>query len=167
MDEETFKVEGKKKEIRSEKIGIPFRLKERENKANKYVIGSTIFIWCLIFLFVIYFVDIILGVMGLKIYANNSGEVLEIIKMLLFTICGYLFGKNEKNIDDCEKKEQFFLVNNISKQILLYEMEREPKRALFSYATNDAQKTSERRYANEYGGANPGYGSCAGCGRLS
>ncbi len=105
MDEETFKVEGKKKEIRSEKIGIPFRLKERENKANKYVIGSTIFIWCLIFLFVIYFVDIILGVMGLKIYANNSGEVLEIIKMLLFTICGYLFGKNEKNIDDCEKKE--------------------------------------------------------------
>lgn len=38
------------------------------------------------------------------------------------------------------------------------------KQALFSYAINGDKKASERRCAYEYGRANPGHGSCAGCG---
>lgn len=67
---------------------------------DKYVIGSMIFIGCLIFLAAIYVIDTGLGVFGLE-HVGVTKEVLETVKTLLFTICGYLFGKNVNH--SCKK----------------------------------------------------------------
>ena len=78
----------------------------KENKKGKseggrfqqYVIGSRIFIYVLSFLAVIYLVDILLGVFKVheSLYTEN---ILETVKTLAFTICGYLFGKSDSDLN--------------------------------------------------------------------
>ena len=65
-----------------------------DERVSKYLIGTKVFMTCLFFLLIIYVADIILSVGGLD-KSELTVEILEIVKTLLFTICGYLFGRAE------------------------------------------------------------------------
>lgn len=96
--EKSKKIEEKGKEEEESK-------KSKKKEIDKYVIGSQIFRRCLCLLAIIYFVDILLGVCGFE-HAGVTEEVLETVKTLLFTISGYLFGKNASYYSECKSENE-------------------------------------------------------------
>lgn len=71
------------------KDGITEVTKPKQN-LQEYIVGSGLFGFCLIFLMIIYVVDIVHG-------GNYTETILETVKTLCFTICGYLFGRSKLN----------------------------------------------------------------------
>ena len=75
------------------------KLKEKKRKEwQRFEISSWIFIAVLIFLVLIFFVDIWMRVRGYQ-SGEYTENILEAVKTLAFTICGYLFGKSK---EECE-----------------------------------------------------------------
>lgn len=69
--------------------------KEDERQENRYFNAVRIFIGCLIFLGIVYGVDVIAsGVLKGELSTITDG-VVEIIKTLLFSLSGYLFARKE------------------------------------------------------------------------
>lgn len=69
--------------------------KEDQRQDNRYFNAVKIFIGCLIFLGLVYGIDVIAsGVLKGDLSAITDG-VVEIIKTLLFSLSGYLFARNE------------------------------------------------------------------------
>lgn len=70
----------------------------RNRKLRQFEISSQLFLAVLGFLGVIFMVDIVMRVTGFQT-GEYTGNILETVKTLAFTICGYLFGKSK---EDCE-----------------------------------------------------------------
>lgn len=64
---------------------------------------------CLILFFLVYLIDTIINITLKKESSTFTGEIIETIKNLLFTVSGYIFGKKintkESNVDDNDNKD--------------------------------------------------------------
>lgn len=100
--------QNEKKNILFEKGDLIFRpSRKSERKADRYMVGTKVFMWCLLFLAAIFAVDFVSSIFNFDA-PELIKDVLEIIKTLLFTISGYLFGRaeiNGKKNDDRENDD--------------------------------------------------------------
>lgn len=70
--------------------------KDKVRKEKRYFSGIGLIIGCLGLLFLVYIVEVDMRVrLGIET-ADVTDNVIEIIKTLLFTLSGYLFGKRER-----------------------------------------------------------------------
>ena len=72
-------------------------LEERnaERKEKRYLNAFYLIIGCLCFLGAIYIIDTICNVFAAGNKSDVTGNIIEIIKTLLFTLSGYLFAREE------------------------------------------------------------------------
>ena len=71
--------------------------KDKERKDKRYYTAFRLIIGCLIMLGVIFFVDVITMAILKKEMSTITGDIIEIVKTLLFTLSGYLFAKRENS----------------------------------------------------------------------
>lgn len=69
--------------------------KDKDRKDRRYFSAFKLIVGCLIFLGLIYAIDVIdYGILK-KSPSNLTKEIVEVIKTLLFTLSGYLFARKE------------------------------------------------------------------------
>ena len=69
--------------------------KDKDHKDRRYFSAFKLIVGCLIFLGLIYAIDVIdYGILK-KSPSNLTKEIVEVIKTLLFTLSGYLFARKE------------------------------------------------------------------------
>ena len=69
--------------------------KDKDRKEKRYFSAFWLIIGCLIFLGIIYCVEVGVSYSLKKELSGHTDGIIEIIKTLLFTLSGYLFGKKE------------------------------------------------------------------------
>lgn len=69
--------------------------KEKERKEKRYFTAFRLIVGCLVFLGLIYLIDVISNAVLHKEVSQITDSVIEIIKTLLFTLSGYLFARKE------------------------------------------------------------------------
>ena len=69
--------------------------KEKERKEKRYFSAFKLIVGCLVFLGIIYIVEVIASAALKKDVAGVTDGIIEIIKTLLFTLSGYLFARKE------------------------------------------------------------------------
>lgn len=70
--------------------------KDKVRKEKRYFSGIGLIIGCLGLLFLVYIIEVDMRIrLGIET-ADVTDNVIEIIKTLLFTLSGYLFGKRER-----------------------------------------------------------------------
>ncbi len=68
---------------------------DKKRKDKKYYSAFRLIVGCLIMLGIIYILDIVVMLCLKHEPSTITGEIIEIIKTLLFTLSGYLFAKKE------------------------------------------------------------------------
>lgn len=68
--------------------------KDKERKEKRYFSAFRLIVGCLIFLGIIFLIDIITSIAFGKT-SELTNSIIEIIKTLLFTLSGYLFARKE------------------------------------------------------------------------
>lgn len=69
--------------------------KDKERREKRYFSAFKLIILCLVFLFIVYIIDVFISA---KLHSESSSiteGIIEIIKTLLFTLSGYLFARKE------------------------------------------------------------------------
>lgn len=69
--------------------------KEKVRKERRYFSAFKLIVGCLIFLGIIYIIDVICSVGLHRELSSITDSIIEIIKTLLFTLSGYLFARKE------------------------------------------------------------------------
>lgn len=69
--------------------------KDKDRKEKRYFSAFWLIIGCLIFLGIIYVVEVSVSYKLGKGLSGHTDGIIEIIKTLLFTLSGYLFGRKE------------------------------------------------------------------------
>lgn len=69
--------------------------KDKDRKEKRYFTAFKLIVGCLIFLGIIYIVEIFTGAIMKEDPSRFTDEIIEIIKTLLFTLSGYLFARKE------------------------------------------------------------------------
>lgn len=69
--------------------------KEKERKERRYFTAFRLIVGCLVFLGIIYLIDVISNAVLHKEVSQITNSIVEIIKTLLFTLSGYLFARKE------------------------------------------------------------------------
>lgn len=84
----------------SEKITsktLEIKEKDKDRKEKRYFSAFWLIIGCLLFLRVIYCVEVFISYNLKGELSGHTDGIIEIIKTLLFTLSGYLFGRKESN----------------------------------------------------------------------
>lgn len=71
--------------------------KDKDRKEKRYFSAFKLIIGCLIFLGIIYAVEVYTSYTLSKGLSSHTDGIIEIIKTLLFTLSGYLFARKEDN----------------------------------------------------------------------
>jgi len=69
--------------------------KDKDRKDRRYLRAFNLIVGCLVFLGLVYLIDVICSAMLNQGLSSMTEGVIEIIKTLLFTLSGYLFAKKE------------------------------------------------------------------------
>lgn len=69
--------------------------KANERKEKRYFSAFKLIIGCLVFLGIIYIIDVACSIMLKHELSGITDSIIEIIKTLLFTLSGYLFARKE------------------------------------------------------------------------
>ena len=69
--------------------------KDKDRKEKRYFSAFRLIIGCLVFLGIIYLIDVIMSALLKREITEITGSIIEIIKTLLFTLSGYLFARKE------------------------------------------------------------------------
>lgn len=69
--------------------------KDKDRREKRYFSAFKLIVGCLIFLGVIYIVEVIVSGVLYGEASDSTGGIIEIIKTLLFTLSGYLFARKE------------------------------------------------------------------------
>ncbi|CCZ35646.1 uncharacterized protein BN747_00939 [Firmicutes bacterium CAG:646] len=69
--------------------------KANERKEKRYFSAFKLIVGCLIFLGIIYLIDVICSLILKQELSEITDSIIEIIKTLLFTLSGYLFARKE------------------------------------------------------------------------
>ena len=69
--------------------------KESARKEKRYYSAFKLIAACLIFLGIIYILDLLVNALAFHEPSGITNSIVEIIKTLLFTLSGYLFAKKE------------------------------------------------------------------------
>lgn len=69
--------------------------KDKVRKEKRYFSAFKLIVGCLIFLGLIYLIDVICSVCVNHELSKTTDSIIEIIKTLLFTLSGYLFARKE------------------------------------------------------------------------
>ena len=69
--------------------------KDKDRKEKRYFSAFRLIIGCLVFLGIIYLIDVIMSAFLKREITEITGSIIEIIKTLLFTLSGYLFARKE------------------------------------------------------------------------
>lgn len=69
--------------------------KNKERQEKRYFSAFRLIVGCLVFLGIIYIVEVIASAALKQDLTNVTDGIIEIIKTLLFTLSGYLFGRKE------------------------------------------------------------------------
>lgn len=70
--------------------------KERERKEKRYFSAFKLIIGCLVFLGLIFLIDTFTTIAFGKA-SDTKNSIIEIVKTLLFTLSGYLFGRSDNS----------------------------------------------------------------------
>lgn len=81
-------------ELEAQRLKMQEREEERQD--NRYFNAVRVFVGCLIFLGVVYLVDVIASAILTNEMSKITNAVIETIKTLLFSLSGYLFARTEK-----------------------------------------------------------------------
>lgn len=98
--DEPFDKEQLQDELIVEKIS-PEEREEREKRRQdkRYYTAFRLIVGCLIFLGIIYLIEVISSGVIKHDLAKSTNNIIEIIKTLLFTLSGYLFARKESGSD--------------------------------------------------------------------
>ena len=69
--------------------------KDKERKEKRYFSAFRLIVGCLVFLGLIYVIDVACSVALKQELSGITDSIIEIIKTLLFTLSGYLFARKE------------------------------------------------------------------------
>lgn len=69
--------------------------KANERKEKRYFSAFKLIVGCLVFLGIIYLIDVVCSLYLKKELSEITDSIIEIIKTLLFTLSGYLFARKE------------------------------------------------------------------------
>lgn len=78
-----------------ETVRLESEEKEKERKEKRYFSAFKLIVGCLIFLGLIYVIDVLCSVFLRGELSELTNSIVEIIKTLLFTLSGYLFARKE------------------------------------------------------------------------
>lgn len=93
IDEPVENSENIEKDIST--VKLEHEEKDKERKEKRYFSAFRLIVGCLIFLGLIYIVDVICSVFLKGELSEITNSIVEIIKTLLFTLSGYLFARKE------------------------------------------------------------------------
>ncbi|MEY8495776.1 hypothetical protein AALC16_22610 [Lachnospiraceae bacterium 29-91] len=83
------------KELEQQKLEI--QEKDKKRKEKRYFSAFRLIVGCLVFLGIIYIIDVICSIYLCKELSKITDSIIEIIKTLLFTLSGYLFARKENS----------------------------------------------------------------------
>lgn len=69
--------------------------KDKERRERRYFSAFKLIVGCLVFLGVVYLIDVVASAWLNKSLSGITESIIEIIKTLLFTLSGYLFARKE------------------------------------------------------------------------
>ena len=69
--------------------------KDKDRKERRYFSAFKLIVGCMIFLGIVYLIDVIMSAWIKDDLTKITNSVIEIIKTLLFTLSGYLFARKE------------------------------------------------------------------------
>lgn len=69
--------------------------KEKERKEKRYFSAFRLIVGCLIFLGIVYAIDVTMSAVLSGEMSKITDSIIEIVKTLLFTLSGYLFARKE------------------------------------------------------------------------
>lgn len=90
IDEPLENNEGLEKELTTTEL----REKDKERKEKRYFTAFKLIVGCLVFLGLIFLIDTVTTIAFAKT-SETTNSIIEIVKTLLFTLSGYLFGRSE------------------------------------------------------------------------
>lgn len=74
---------------------IDIKEKDKDRKEKRYFSAFKLIVGCLIFLGIIYLIEVITSIVLKGEPSSSTSGIIEIIKTLLFTLSGYLFARKE------------------------------------------------------------------------
>lgn len=69
--------------------------KDKDRKDKRYFSAFKLIVGCLVFLGIIYIVDVLVSALVKQSLSETTSGIIEIIKTLLYTLSGYLFARKE------------------------------------------------------------------------